>query len=64
MCFTKIFQISSQINKKKRNISSKNFVLKHTILYIHYVDLLMWSITKLNFLFYNFSMIYYNFSKV
>ena len=42
----------------------KNFVLQHTILYIHCVDLLMWSPTKLNFLFYDFSMIYYDFVKI
>jgi len=35
----------------------------HTILYVHCVDLLMWSPTKLEFSFYDFSMIYYNFSK-
>ena len=42
----------------------KKFVLKHTVLYIHYVDLLMWSPTKLDFSFYDFSMIYYDFSKI
>ena len=29
------------------------------MLYIHYVDLLTWSLTKLDFLFYDFSVIYY-----
>ena len=35
----------------------KKFILKHTILYIHCIDLLMWSPTKLGFLFYN---VFYN----
>jgi hypothetical protein len=61
-----IFQRFSQINKKRKreNLHSKNFVLKYTILYIHCVDLLMWSATKLNFPFYDFSVIYYDFSKI
>jgi hypothetical protein len=41
-----------------------NFVLKRTILYVHYVDLLMWSLTKLDFLFYDFSVIYYDFFQI
>jgi hypothetical protein len=46
------------------NSYNKNFVLKHTILYIHCVDVLMWSPTKLDFPFYDFSVIYYDFSKI
>ena len=42
----------------------KKIVLKHTVLYINCVDLLMWSPIKLDFLFYDFSMIYYDFSKI
>jgi hypothetical protein len=45
-------------------IYSKNFVLKHIILYVHCVDLLIGSQTKLDFLFYNFSVIYYDFLKI
>ena len=44
-------------------IAVKN-VLKRTILYVHSVDLLIWSPTQLNFLFYNFFVIYYNFLKL
>jgi len=45
-------------------LQQKN-ILKHTILYVHCVDLLIWSLTQLDFfLFYNFSMIYYDFSKL
>ena len=44
-------------------IAVKN-ILKHTILYVHCVDLLIWSLTQLNFLFYDFSVIYYDFSKL
>ena len=40
-------------------------ILKHTILYVHSVDLLIWSLPKLDFLFYDdFSVIYYDFSKL
>jgi hypothetical protein len=52
------------LQKNKYLKYNKNFVLKHTILYIHCVDLLMWSPTKLDFLFYVFYMIYYDFSKI
>jgi hypothetical protein len=47
-----------------QNLRSRNFVLKHTILYIHRLDLLMWSAIKLDFLFYDFFVIYYDFSKI
>ena len=43
---------------------SKNFVLNNTILYFYYLDILMRSLKKLDFLFYDFYMIYYNFSKI
>ena len=43
---------------------SKNFVLQHTILYVYCVDLLIQSLTQLDFPFYNFSLIYYDFSKL
>ena len=33
--------------------SQKKFILKHTILYVHCVDLLMWSPAKLDFPFYD-----------
>jgi len=46
------------------SIKAKKIVLKHIILYVHRVDLLMCSPTKLDFLFYDFSMIYYKFSKI
>ena len=32
----------------------QKFILKHAILYVHCVDLLMWSPTKLDFPFYDF----------
>ena len=46
--FSMIYYDFSKIqpNKKKekdKTFCSKNFVLKYTILYIHRVDLLMWS---------------------
>jgi hypothetical protein len=34
------------------------------MLYIYYVDLLMWSPTKLDFLFYDYYVIYYDFLKI
>ena len=39
-------------------------ILKHITLYVHCVDLLIWSLTQLNFPFYDFSVIYYDFSKL
>jgi len=44
-------------------LQQKN-ILEHTILYVHYVDLLIRSLTQLDFLFYDFSVIYYDFSKL
>jgi hypothetical protein len=44
-------------------IAVKN-MRKHAILYVHRVDLLIWSPTQLAFPFYDFSMIYYDFSKL
>jgi len=60
------FKYLAKINKKRKrqNLYSKNLVLNHTILYVHCVDLLMWSPTELDFIFYIFSMIYYDFSKI
>jgi len=54
-----IFQRFGQINKKRKgqNLYSKKIVLKHTILYVYYIDLLIWSPKKLYFLFYIFVMI-------
>ena len=52
----------------KKNIDlklqQKKYILNHIILYVHCVDLLIWSLTQLNFLFYDFSVIYYDFSKL
>ena len=44
-------------------LQQKN-ILKHTILYVHSVDLLIWSLTQLDFPFYDFSVIYYDFLKL
>ena len=43
---------------------SKNFVLNNTILYFYYLDILMPSQKNWIFLFYDFSMICYSFSKI
>ena len=48
----------------KKNINLKlqqKNILNHTILYVHCVDLLISSLTQLDFLFYDFSVIYYDF---
>jgi hypothetical protein len=37
---------------------------KHTILYVHCVDVLIYNPTQLDFPFYDFSVIYYDFSKL
>jgi hypothetical protein len=39
------------------------YVLKYSILYVHCVELLIWSLTQFDFSFYDFSVIYYDFSK-
>jgi hypothetical protein len=49
--------------EKYRSKATKN-VLKHTILYVHCVDLLIWSPTQLGFPFYDFSAIFYDISKL
>jgi hypothetical protein len=52
------------IEKYRSKAKTKKNVLKHTTLYIHCIDLLMRSAKKLDFPFYDFSVIYYNFSKI
>jgi len=44
--------------------TTKKIILKYIILYVHYVDLLMLSPAKLEILFYDFSVIYYDFLKI
>ena len=44
-------------------VAIKN-IRKYTILYVHCVDLFIWSPTQLDFLFYDFSVIYYDFLKL
>jgi len=56
-----LFQL---ITKKHIFESKKTIVLKHTILHVPCVDLLTWSPIKLDFVFYDFFMIYYDFFKI
>jgi hypothetical protein len=49
--------------EKYKSKSIKN-VSKHSILYVHYVDLLIWSSTQLDFPFYNYSVFCCDFSKL
>ena len=64
-CSYELFQLITEKLDFPINLKlQKKFVLKHTVLYIHCVDLLMWSPIKLDFSFYDFSMIYYDFSKI
>ena len=58
------YELLHLITGNHRSKATEKVVLKHTILYIHCVDLLMWSLTKLDFPFYDFSIIYYDFSKI
>ena len=44
-------------------IAVKN-ILKHIILHVQCVDLLIWNLSQLDFPFYDFSVIYYDFSKL
>ena len=51
----------------KKNIDLKlqqKNILKHIILYVHCIVLLIWNLTQLDFPFYDFSVIYYDFSKL
>jgi hypothetical protein len=50
--------------KKNEDLKLKKHKLKRIILYIHCVDLLIWSLTQLHFPFYYFSVIYYDFLKI
>jgi hypothetical protein len=58
---------SPNYKKKKIKINNKNFVLNHIVLYVHCVDLLMWSPTKLDFFYFMiflwFTMIFQRFSR-
>ena len=56
-----LFQL---ITKKHIFEFKKTIVLKHTILHVPCVDLLTWSPIKLDFVFYDFFVIYYDFSKI
>ena len=49
--------------KHKFKATIKN-IQKHTILYIYCVDLLIWILIQLDFPFYDFSVIYYDFLKL
>jgi hypothetical protein len=53
-CNYELFQLI--IEKHRSKATTKN-ILKHTILYIYCVDILIWSLTKLYFIFYDFSVI-------
>ena len=49
--------------EKHRSKTTKK-ILKHIILYVHCVYLLIWSLTQLDFPFYDFSVIYLIFQNV
>ena len=59
-----IYYIFYNYKEKYRSKATAKNILKHTILYIHCVDLLIWSLTQLDFSFYDFSVIYYDFLKL
>ena len=61
VCFSTFFYSYEEKHRSKAIEKNK---LKHTILYVYCVVLLIWSLTKLEFLFYDFSVIYYDFSKL
>ena len=62
VCFSIFFYNYEEKHRSKA--TAKKNILKHTILYVHCVDLLIWSLTQFDFLFYDFSVIYYDFSKL
>ena len=47
----------AQLRYTGANLNIKLLRKKHTILYVHSVDLLIWSLTQLDFPFYDFSVI-------
>ena len=61
ICFSTFFY---SYKEKHRSKATAKKILKHTILYVHCVDLLIWSLTQLDFPFYDFYVIYYDFSKL
>ena len=61
VCFSTIFYIYEEKHRSKA--TTKKYI-KHIILYVHCVDVLIWSLTQLDFLFYDFSVIYYDFLKL
>jgi hypothetical protein len=50
--------------KRGSKATQKKIVLKHSILYVHWVDLLIWNLTQFDFPFYDFSVIYCDFLKL
>jgi hypothetical protein len=50
--------------KHRSKVTTKKYVLNHSILYVHCVELLIWSPTQFDFSFYDCSVIYYDFSKL
>ena len=62
VCFSTFFY-SYEEKHRSKTIAKKN-ILKRTILYVHCIDLLIWSLTQLDFPFYDFSVICYDFSKL
>jgi hypothetical protein len=50
--------------KHRSKITTKKYVLKHSILYAYCVELLIWRPTQFDFSFYDFSVIYYDLSKL
>ena len=55
VCFSIIFY--SYEEKYRSKATTKKYILKYIILYVHCVDLLIWSLTQLDFPFYDFSVI-------
>jgi len=54
-----VFKDLAKINKKeKKYLRRKNFLINHIILYVQCINVFMWNLTKLYFLFYKFTMIF------
>jgi len=61
-CNYELFQLITEKHRSKATI--KKNILNHIILYIYCVDMLMWSLTNLYFIFYDFSIFYHDFSNI
>jgi len=62
-CSYELFQLITEKHRSKATTKKNYTKAYYIILYIYYVDMLISNLTKLYFIFYDFSVIYYDFFK-